>query len=113
MALDSRRKRHAQDVSSIPLDKSAEVISRLRAADMPADEIAARGEMTALLERLIESLQEELRNPLALSLAEELSSAEIAALLEIPEGTVRQRMWKARQMLKEKLSVLLEGQHGR
>jgi len=69
--------------------------------------------MTALLDRLIDSLPEELRNPLALSLVEELTSPEIAAILGIPEGSVRQRMWQARQILKEKLSVLLEGKHGR
>lgn len=111
VALDARKKgvRHE---AAISINDSAEVVSQVRAAGKPADEIAARGEMAALLDRLIESLPEELRHPLALSLAEELSLAEIAALLEIPEGTVRQRMWKARQMLKGKLSVLLEGKHG-
>ena len=113
VALDSRRKRHAQTDSATPLSKSAEAISRLRAAGMPADEIASHKEMTELLERLIESLPEDFRNPMALSLAGELSSPEIAAILGIPEGTVRQRLWQARQILKEKLSVLLEGKHGR
>jgi RNA polymerase sigma-70 factor (ECF subfamily) len=112
VALDARKK-VAQRDSAISLSESAQVISQLRAAGMPADEIAARGEMTALLDRLIESLPEELRHPLALSLAEEFSSAEIAAVMGIPEGTVRQRMWQARQILKEKLSVLLEGNRGR
>lgn len=113
VALDSRKKRQAQGDSDVSLSESAEVISQLRAAGMPADEIAAREEMTELLERLIESLPEELRSPLALSLAEELSSVEIGSILEIPEGTVRQRLWQARQILKEKLSVLLEGKHER
>jgi len=113
VALDARKKRHAQDDSSVSLSESVEAISQLRAAGMPADEIAARGEMTALLDRLIDSLPEELRNPLALSLVEELTSPEIAAILGIPEGSVRQRLWQARQVLKEKLSVLLEGKHGR
>ena len=112
VALDTRKKGARHD-SSISLSESAEVILQLRAAGKPVDEIAARGEMTALLDRLIESLPEELRNPLTLSLAEELSSPEIAAILGLPEGTVRQRMWQARQILKDKLSVLLEGQHGR
>ncbi|HET7214062.1 MAG TPA: RNA polymerase sigma factor [Terriglobia bacterium] len=92
VALDSRKKRHAQGESDVSLSESAEVISQLRAAGAPADEIAARGEMTGLLNRLIESLPEELRNPLALSLTEELSSPEIAAILGVPEGTVRQRL---------------------
>jgi RNA polymerase sigma-70 factor, ECF subfamily len=112
VALDARKKGARHD-ASISLSESAEVISQFRAAGMPADEIAARGEMTALLDRLIESLPEVLRHPMTLSLAEELSSAEIAAIMGIPEGTVRQRLWQARQILKEKLSVLIEGKHGR
>ncbi len=51
VALDARKK-GARDDSSISLSESAEVISQLRAAGTPADEIAARGEMTALLDRL-------------------------------------------------------------
>ncbi len=113
VALDSRKQRHAQTGSSIPLDECVEAVSRLRAAGAPADEIAGRKEMTALLERLIESLPEDLRNPLALSLAQDLTSPEISVVLGIPEGSVRQRLWQARQILKEKLSVLLEGEHGR
>lgn len=113
LALDSRRKRHAQEDASISLNESADAIVRLRAAGAPADEIAGHKETTALLKRLIESLPEDLRNPLALSLTEELSSPEISAILGIPEGTVRQRLWQARKTLKEKLSALLEEKHGR
>lgn len=85
----------------------------MRAAGTPADEIAGRKEMSALLERLIDSLPENLRHPLALSLAEELTAPEISGILRIPEGSVRQRLWQARQILKEKLSVLLEDKHER
>jgi RNA polymerase sigma-70 factor, ECF subfamily len=113
VALDSRRKRHAQDGSAISLSESVEMVLRLQAEGTPADEIAGRKEMTALLERLIDSLPEDLRHALTLSLAEELSAPEISAILGIPEGSVRQRLWQARQILKEKLSVLLEGKHGR
>ena len=98
---------------SISINDCVEAVSRLRAAGAPAGEIAGRKQMTALLERLIESLPEDIRNPLSLSLAQELTSPEIAAVLGIPEGSVRQRLWQARQILKEKLSVLLEGRHGR
>lgn len=113
VALDSLRARRAQGDSPISLSESVEVISRLRAAGIPADEIAVRGEMTALLDRLIDSLPKDLRHTLRLSLAEDLSSREVSAVLGIPEGSVRQRLWQARQILKEKLSALLEGKHGR
>jgi RNA polymerase sigma-70 factor, ECF subfamily len=112
VALDARRRKHTRIDSSILLSESAETISRLLAAGAPADEIAGRKEMADLLDRVIESLPEDLRNPLTLSLAEELSSPEISAILGIPKGTVRQRLWQARKALKEKLSVLLEVKHG-
>ena len=62
----------------------------------------------AVVHRLIDALPEELRQPLALSTVEELNSREIAAILDIPEGTVRTRLMRARQMLKEKLAAHLE-----
>ena len=113
VALDWRRRRHAQDDSAIPLSESAEAILRLQSKGAPADEIASRKEMAALLDRLIDSLPEDIRHALTLSFAEELTSPEISAILRIPEGSVRQRLWQARQILKEKLSVVLEGKHGR
>jgi RNA polymerase sigma-70 factor, ECF subfamily len=62
----------------------------------------------AAVHRLIDALPEELRQPLALSTVQELNSREIAAILDIPEGTVRTRLMRARQMLKQKLSAKLE-----
>lgn len=111
-ALDMKRARHWQENSAISLSECGEAIAQLRAEGMPPDEIAAREEMTVLLNRLIESLPEELRHPLTLAVAGELSSPEISAILRIPEGSVRQRLWHARRVLKEKLAGLLEGSHG-
>ena len=66
-----------------------------------------------LLQRLVAGLPEDLRHPLELSTVQELNSAEIAEVLKIPEGSVRTRLFRARQQLKEKLAVLLEGKrHG-
>ena len=62
----------------------------------------------AAVHRLIDALPEELRQPLALSTVQELNSREIAAILEIPEGTVRTRLMRARQMLKQKLAAQIE-----
>lgn len=62
----------------------------------------------AAVHRLIDALPEELRQPLALSTVEELNSREIAAILDIPEGTVRTRLMRARQLLKQKLAAQIE-----
>jgi RNA polymerase sigma-70 factor (ECF subfamily) len=59
--------------------------------------------------RVIDALPEELRQPLALSSIEELNSREIAQVMGIPEGTVRTRLARARQILKQKLSALRAG----
>ncbi len=60
----------------------------------------------ALVHDLIDALPEELRLPLVLSAAEELNSREIATSLRIPEGTVRTRLQRARQTLRERLAHL-------
>ena len=67
----------------------------------------------ATVHHLIDALPEELRQPLALSTVEELKSYEIAAIMGIPEGTVRSRLSRARQILKQKLGALMAGPHGK
>ena len=68
-------------------------------------------DLQAVVHRLIDGLPEEFRLPLALSALEEMTSPEIAAMLEIPEGTVRSRIARARAMLKERLAAHLERRH--
>jgi RNA polymerase sigma-70 factor (ECF subfamily) len=70
------------------------------------EEAAMSAAWHASIHRLIDALPEELRQPLALSTVDEMNSREIAAVMRIPEGTVRTRLMRARQMLREKLSVL-------
>lgn len=66
------------------------------------------GDLEALVHRMMDALPEELRRPMALSAIEEMTSRQIAVLLEIPEGTVRTRLMRARQVLKEKLAAHME-----
>jgi RNA polymerase sigma-70 factor (ECF subfamily) len=58
----------------------------------------------ALVHTIIDTLPEDLRLPLVLSAAEELNSREIGAILGIPEGTVRTRLQRARQILRDRLA---------
>jgi RNA polymerase sigma-70 factor (ECF subfamily) len=60
----------------------------------------------AVIHSMIDALPEELRLPLVLSAFDELNSRAIAGILNIPEGTVRTRLQRARQLLREKLAVL-------
>jgi RNA polymerase sigma-70 factor (ECF subfamily) len=82
-------------------------------AAVTPDQFLAEREMQSVLEKLIAGLPEELRQPLELSTVQELNSAEIAEVMDIPEGSVRTRLMRARGLLKEKLATLLEVQkHG-
>ena len=56
--------------------------------------------------RLVDALPEELRQVLALSGIEGLNSREIAEVAGIPEGTVRTRLQRARQLVKQKLESM-------
>lgn len=55
---------------------------------------------------MIDTLPEDLRLPLVLSAFDDLNSRLIAGILNIPEGTVRTRLQRARQLLKQKLAAI-------
>jgi RNA polymerase sigma-70 factor (ECF subfamily) len=59
-----------------------------------------------LIHAMIDALPEELRLPIVLSTSDELNSREIGAILGLPEGTVRTRLQRARQLLRQKLTTL-------
>ena len=73
------------------------------------EEIAIAADQEAWIHGLIDTLPEELRLPLALAGIQGLSSAEVGALMDLPEGTVRSRTARARQLLRKKI----EEQHGK
>ena len=73
----------------------------------PDDQLAGK-QLRALLEQMIATLPDDLRQPLELSTIQELNSAEIAEIMNIPENSVRTRLLRARRLLKEKLAARLE-----
>jgi RNA polymerase sigma-70 factor (ECF subfamily) len=97
----------------VGLEEAAKAVGEFRARGAGAEEIAANRQMMVLLDRLIAALPSDLREVLTLSAVEEMSSAEIAEILGIPPGSVRTRLMRAREMLRAKLSVLLETKHER
>jgi RNA polymerase sigma-70 factor (ECF subfamily) len=78
----------------------------LPSADPSPEQTALNADLQQKVHRLIDGLPEELRQPLALSTIQELTSGEVAQVLGIPEGTVRTRVLRARQLLREKLAAL-------
>jgi RNA polymerase sigma-70 factor, ECF subfamily len=86
----------------------ADLLLELPSRHQDPEQTMLNADSHAAIHRLIDALPEELRQPLALSTVQELNSREIAAILDIPEGTVRTRLMRARQMLKQKLSTQIE-----
>jgi RNA polymerase sigma-70 factor (ECF subfamily) len=103
-----RRKR----VTEVRLDDSGGVVDQMLSHTAAADEIVLSTEMKGFLEMLIAGLPGKLRDPLTLSTLEEMSPANVAEVLGINEAAVRSRLFRARQILREKLRALLEGKHG-
>jgi RNA polymerase sigma-70 factor, ECF subfamily len=78
-----------------------------------ADDSLIAQEKVTLLHKMMATLPEDLRHALVLSTVEEMTSAQIAEVLGIPETSVRTRLFRARQLLKEKLAAWMEGRNGK
>jgi RNA polymerase sigma-70 factor (ECF subfamily) len=111
VALDRRRPRTMVSLNAVCLNDDGtgeELLQQLPAGGRTPDEQAAGNQLGRILEQLIPALPEDLRGPLELSTVQELNSSEIAEMLNIPESSVRTRLMRARKLLKEKLSALME-----
>jgi len=80
-----------------------EMLARLPDARPGPDQTLERGELEEALHRAIAELPEERRIVVVLRDVEGLAYEEIAEVLELPVGTVRSRLHRARLDLKEKL----------
>lgn len=109
-ALDRRSSRARTTMNEAAEESDA--LAQITDKSLPADEQLAGKQLQELLAQMIATLPEELRHPLQLSTVQELNSVEIAEIMNIPEGSVRARLMRARQRLKQKLSVMLEAKHG-
>ncbi len=73
-----------------------------------AEQTAIQKDHLRRLHSLIAGLPTGLRDALILSTIEEMTSVEVARILGIPEAAVRGRVFRARQILKQKFSAQLE-----
>ena len=81
--------------------------SRLRETATPEHELL-RQEIELTVMRAVEALPEELRTAISLREVEGLSYEEIAARMDCPIGTVRSRIFRAREAIDQQLRPLLD-----
>ena len=70
-------------------------------------------EIVAAVSETIETLPEELKEAIALREMDGLSYEEIAEIMQCPIGTVRSRIFRAREAIAEKLKPLIEESNNR
>lgn len=102
VAVDRGKKHgHKREVS---LEDHAGCLGEVASSGIAAEGSLYGAEVNSFLENLIAALPKKLRQPLILSTIEEMSPREVAATLGINRAAVRSRVFRARQILREKLA---------
>jgi len=105
LALNHSRNR-SEDRRNI---RSEDLLRTLPAAETAADEMLIRKERAILLERVLLSLPRDLRETFVLLTVEGMTSQNAAEILGIADSSVRDRLSRARKVIKEKLAAFAEG----
>ncbi|HSV53253.1 MAG TPA: RNA polymerase sigma factor RpoE [Burkholderiaceae bacterium] len=93
-------------------DETSRVGNELTAEETPETVLAAK-EIAAAVNAAMEALPEDLRQAVTLREIEGLSYEEIAEVMNCPIGTVRSRIFRAREAISAKVKPLLENQSGK
>jgi RNA polymerase sigma-70 factor (ECF subfamily) len=93
-------------------DETSSVENELTTAETPETVLAAK-EIAAAVNSAMEALPDELRQAVTLREIEGLSYEEIAEVMNCPIGTVRSRIFRAREAISVKIKPLLENQSGK
>ena len=93
-------------------DETSAVENELTTSETPETLLAAK-EIAAAVNSAMEALPEELRQAVTLREIEGLSYEEISDVMNCPIGTVRSRIFRAREAISAKVKPMLENQSGK
>ena len=102
----------AYDLDLNDPEESHSVQTKLQDPDTP-EGLALTEEIRGIVNSAIEALPEELKTAIVLRELDGLSYEEIAAAMECPVGTVRSRIFRAREAIDKRLREVFEGGLGR
>ena len=102
----------AYDLDLTDPEESHSVQTKLQDPDTP-EGMALTEEIRQIVNSAIEALPEELKTAIVLRELDGLSYVEIAAAMECPVGTVRSRIFRAREAIDKRLREVFEGGLGR
>jgi RNA polymerase sigma-70 factor (ECF subfamily) len=109
MNLSVSRRRRKRPSESIEFGREHAGIEPLDGLDSPVQQLE-RQERIALIRLALDSLNEEARTILVLRELDGCCYDSIAEVLDVPVGTVRSRLHRARLQLKRQLEEVLKGQ---
>ncbi len=93
-------------------EESYDVQSRMKDSETP-EGLVLTDEIRSVVNAAIEALPEDLRTAIVLRELEGLSYEDIAAAMDCPVGTVRSRIFRARESIDRRLREVFEGGLGR
>ena len=99
-------KRRITEMTALPIEVAE---TRARSKELPPDEALARKEQGLILHNAIDRLPFDQRTILLLKEIEGLSYEEISSTLDLPLGTVKSRLARARASLREGLDPVVFG----
>jgi RNA polymerase sigma-70 factor (ECF subfamily) len=108
-----RLRKESRRAQIVPMQSADATPGLEELADSPMDHqrpepSAERAEVRRLLEKQIDALPDAYRTVFVLRAVEELSVEETAAVLQVPEATVRTRFFRARSLLREALAQQID-----
>jgi RNA polymerase sigma-70 factor (ECF subfamily) len=106
-AMASRQRRPLDYEAELSEGEQSTVESRLRHTDTPEATVLSE-EIRETVNRAVAALPEDLRTAIILREIEGLSYEEIAAAMDCPVGTVRSRIFRAREAIDRSLHPLLD-----
>lgn len=99
LALDARRRRKHISLA----DDATELAAALPSRDLPSDVSLIALQRHAAILRIMDGLPRKERAVLLLSALDEMEIPQIAEVLEVTESTVRSRLYRARQLMRQRL----------
>ena len=93
-------------------DETSPLENELTSPDTP-DAVLASKEIVQIINAALDALPEELRQAVTLREIEGLSYEEISQAMNCPIGTVRSRIFRAREAISQKVKPVLENQSGK
>jgi RNA polymerase sigma-70 factor (ECF subfamily) len=106
-AMAARQRRPLEYETDLSEGEQSSLESRMRHSDTP-EAVVLTEEIRGTVNRAVEMLPEDLRTAIILREVEGLSYEEIAEAMDCPVGTVRSRIFRAREAIDRSLKPLLE-----